>query len=152
VPAVYFHSLTATRNNYAGVEETGRARTINRLKWNEDDLESLLADSGTPTSRVLHEYCRRLLCRSQHKFFHPDASQQVVNIGSEWFVVERESDDQRVICISNFTDQYQELKVDDRLYRLNRADTCFDVLTGRRYMGEGKVIPFDAYQTAWLQI
>lgn len=152
VPAVYFHSLTATRNNYAGVEQTGRARTINRLKWNEDELESLLADPASPSSRVMKEYSRRLLCRSQHKFFHPDAPQQVINLGSEWFVVERERDDQRVVCISNFTDQYQELKVDDRLYRLNRADTCFDILTGRRYLGEGKVIPFDAYQTVWLEI
>lgn len=152
VPAVYFHSLTATRNNYAGVEETGRARTINRLKWNEEELEALIADPGSHSSRVMREYCRRLQCRSQHKFFHPDAGQQIINLGSEWFVVEREWQDQRVVCISNFTDQYQELKVDDRLYRLNRADTCFDILNGRRYMGEGKVIPFDAYQTVWLQI
>jgi sucrose phosphorylase len=151
VPAIYFHSLTATRNNYEGVKETGRARTINRLKWNEEELESLLADHGSHSSRVMHEYCRRLQCRSQHKFFHPDAAQQIINLGSEWFVVEREWNDQRVVCISNFTGQYQELKVDDRLYRLSRADTCFDILNGRRYMGERKVIPFDAYQTAWLQ-
>lgn len=152
VPAVYFHSLTATRNNYAGVEETGRARTINRLKWNEDELETLLADSGSTAAKVLKEYCNRLHIRSQCKAFHPDAGQQVINIGPEWFVVEREWKDERVVCISNFTDEYRELKVDDQLYRLNRTDTCTDLLTGRRYMGDGKVLPFEPYQTVWLKI
>ena len=151
VAAVYFHSLTATRNNYAGVKETGRARTINRLKWEEDELNAQLADPRSPASRVMKEYTRRLKLRSQHKAFHPDAPQTVINLGAEWFVVEREWKDSCVVCISNFTDQYQELKIDDRLNRLNRADTCSDILTGRRYMGDGKVVPFEAYQTVWLQ-
>ncbi|MDZ8117673.1 sugar phosphorylase [Pontiella agarivorans] len=152
VPAVYFHSLTATRNNYAGVEETGRARTINRLKWDEEELEKRIADPESPTAKVLKEYTRRLNCRSQHKMFHPDAAQQVVNLGPEWFAIEREWNEERVVCISNFTAGYQELTVDDRLYRLNRTDTCTDLLTGRRYMGDGKVIPFEPYQTVWLKI
>ena len=33
VPAVYYNSLIAAPNNVAGVEETGRYRTINRKKW-----------------------------------------------------------------------------------------------------------------------
>ncbi|VGO12730.1 Sucrose phosphorylase [Pontiella desulfatans] len=152
VPAVYFHSLTGTRNNYAGVEETGRARTINRLKWNEGELENVLSDPHSHPARIMKEYVRRLQCRAQHKVFHPDAAQNIINLGSEWFAVEREWKEQRIICISNFTDQYRELKVDDRLYRLNRAAACSDLLSGRRYMGDGKVIPFDAYQTVWLQL
>ncbi|QBG46916.1 alpha-amylase [Verrucomicrobia bacterium S94] len=152
VPAVYFHSLTATRNNYAGVEETGRARTINRLKWDESELEKQITDKASPAAKVLKEYTRRLNCRAQHKVFHPDAGQQIINLGSEWFVIEREWKEERVVCISNFTADYQELTVDDRLYRLNRADSCSDLLTGRRYMGDGKVIPFEPYQTVWLKI
>ncbi len=152
VPAVYFHSLTATRNNYAGVEETGRARTINRLKWKEADLNAKIAEPGSATERVMKEYLRRLKLRSQHEVFHPDAPQQIINLGPEWFAVEREWENDRVVCISNFTDKYQELKVDDRLYRLNRTDTCSDMLTGQRYMGQGKLIPFAPYQTVWLQL
>ncbi|MBT8042536.1 MAG: hypothetical protein KJN98_05150, partial [Pontiella sp.] len=151
VPAVYFHSLTATRNNYAGVEETGRARTINRRKWQEDELEALLADRRSPAARICKEYLQRLHHRSQHKVFHPDASQQIIDLGPDWFVVERGWKNNRVLCISNFTDQYRELKVDKRLERLNHADSCSDILTGRRYMGQGKVIALDAYQTVWLQ-
>ncbi|HSR87594.1 MAG TPA: sugar phosphorylase [Pontiella sp.] len=152
VPAVYFHSLTATRNNHAGVEETGRARTINRRKWQEDELETLLADDSSPASRVMKEYLRRLKLRAAHKVFHPDAAQQIIDLGPTWFVVEREWRGERIICISNFTDKYQELKIDSALDHLNRADTCSDLLTGSRFMGEGKVVPFDPHQTVWLQL
>jgi glycosidase len=152
VVAVYFHSLVATRNNDAGVEETGRARTINRFKWQEDALHAALSDPRGIPGRVMKEYLRRLKLRTGHKVFHPDAAQQIINLGEEWFSVERKTGGERVVCISNFTDQYRELKIDDRLDRLNRADSCSDILTGRRYMGEGKVVPFDAYQTVWLQI
>jgi sucrose phosphorylase len=151
VPGIYFHSLTATRNNYDGVKATGRARTINRYKWNETELENLLADRGSPSARVMKEITNRLHLRSQHAAFHPDAEQQVVHLGPEFFVIERERENDRIACISNFTDQYQELKVDDRMPRLNRADTCTDILTGHRFMGQGKVIPLDPYQTVWLQ-
>jgi len=152
VPAVYFHSLTATRNNYAGVEETGRARTINRRKWKEDELNAILSDSRSPASRVLKEYTRRLQLRSQHKVFHPDAAQTIIDFGPELFVVKREWEKERVVCISNFTDRYMEWKVDDRLDGMNQADSCSDILTGRRFMGEGKVVDLEAYQTVWLQI
>jgi len=151
VPAVYLHSLVATRNNQAGVKETGRARTINRRKWQEEELETILADSRSPGSRVMKEYIRRLQFRSQHKVFHPDAAQEVIDLGPSLFVVRREWGGERVVCISNFTDQYMELKIDDRLPGLDEANSCSDILTGQRYMGEGKVVALDAYQTVWLQ-
>jgi len=82
VPALYFHSLTATRNNQSGVEETGRARTINRKKWREDELNAVLSDPRSPASRVMKELVRRLRFRSQHKVFHPDAAQKIID---SWF-------------------------------------------------------------------
>ncbi len=151
VPAVYFHSLTATRNNYAGVEATGRARTINRKKWQEDELGAELGDPRSPAARVMKEYLRRLQLRSQHKVFHPCAPQKIFDLAPELFVVQREWEGKSVWCISNFSDQYLELKLDDRLIEL-KADSCSDILSGQRYMGQGKVIALDAYQTVWLQI
>lgn len=151
VPAVYLHSLTATRNNHAGVEETGRARTINRKKWQEDELNDRLSDSRGPESRVMKEYLRRLQLRTQHAVFHPDASQKIHDLDPGLFVVERERGKDKVLCISNFTEQYMELKLDDRLANLNVVDSCSDILAGQRYMGVGKVIALDPYQTVWLQ-
>ncbi|MDO6805926.1 sugar phosphorylase, partial [Wenyingzhuangia sp. 1_MG-2023] len=42
IPAVYIHSLTASPNDLAHVEQTGRTRSINRRIWNCDELETLL--------------------------------------------------------------------------------------------------------------
>jgi hypothetical protein len=69
VPAVYFHSLTATLNDQEGFEATVRARSLNRKKWNADELETLL--NGQNTSQVFNEICRRLKIRRLHPAFHP---------------------------------------------------------------------------------
>ena len=92
----------------------------------------------------------RLQLRSQHKAFHPQAEQAIVDLGPELFVVVRKWKREKVVCISNFTAEYRELKIDDRLGPLNRADSCSDILTGNRFMGEGKVIALEPYQTVWL--
>lgn len=151
VPALYLHSLTATRNNQAGVEETGRARTINRKKWKEEELETLLSNPRSPASRTMKELVRRLRFRSQHQVFHPDAMQETIDIGSNLFVVRRERAGEQVVCISNFTDRYMELKLGECLPDLDATNSCSDILTGQRYMGEGKVVALAAYQTVWLQ-
>lgn len=151
VPALYFHSLTATRNDVDGVRQTGAPRSINRRKWREQELESLLQDDSTPAARVMQELTRWLRLRSLHPAFHPSAAQRIIDLGPEFFVAVREAHSRQVVCISNFTDRYIELRLDDRLQPINEADSVSDILTGRRYMGKGKVIPFDAYQTVWLQ-
>jgi glycosidase len=151
VPALYFHSLTATRNNYAGVAETGRARTINRMKWQEDELTQALESRDSPTARVMPELLRRLQLRSQNRVFHPDAAQRVISFSEQLFVVIRETAEEAVVCISNFTGHYLEVHTDDRLGELHNASSCCDLLSGRRYMGAGKVIALNPYQTVWLQ-
>ena len=74
VPAFYFHSLTATPNDHDGVEATGRARSINRKKWNVDELENELHGTGT-TARVFSELRRRIQIRTRQKAFHPPISE-----------------------------------------------------------------------------
>ncbi len=38
IPAIYIQSLLGCENDYDGVEKTGMARSINRKKWNEEDI------------------------------------------------------------------------------------------------------------------
>ena len=42
VPAFYIHSLTATPNYLEGVAKTKHNRTINRRKWNLDELREII--------------------------------------------------------------------------------------------------------------
>ena len=81
IPAVYFHSLTATPNDVEGVKRTGRARSINRRKWSQNELEDALKDEKSPAARVFREYTRLLQLRAQHAAFHPDGAQRILEYG-----------------------------------------------------------------------
>lgn len=78
IPGVYFHSLVGTPNFEAGVEQTARARTINRRKFQRDELDEILADEDSAQRRVLDGYRRMLAVRIAQPAFHPDAAQEVV--------------------------------------------------------------------------
>lgn len=148
VPAFYFHSLTATPNDHDGVKETGRARSINRKKWDVDELESLLHGQNT-TAQVFKELRRCTAIRRKHAAFHPDAAQRVLDLGNDLFGFVR-SAKASVACISNFSKVRKEVHLDSQIAELNSAAPCTDLLSGRRYNGAGKIIPLDPYQTVWL--
>lgn len=80
IPAVYFHSLFGTPNDREGVQRTGRARTINRRKFQRDELLSLLASPTSPPAQVLAGYRQMLAVRGQQPAFHPDAAQDVLEL------------------------------------------------------------------------
>ncbi len=148
IPAVYFHSLTATPNDRAAVEQTGQARAINRRRWREDDLEAWLADPATPGSRVFRAYRRLLRTRARHPAFHPDGAQRVLDLGPRGFGLERTAPGggARVWCLSNCSDQPLELPVGGAL---PPAGACRDLIRGRRLAG-GRSLLLEPYQTLWL--
>jgi sucrose phosphorylase len=150
IPGVYFHSLTATPNDKEGAKATGRARSLNRKKWNIDELENLLAGQNS-TAKVFTEYRRRLQIRRKHPAFHPDSAQRVLNLGPDLFVFVRTAPERETIaCISSFSKERKELHLDQRVPELNSAAPCTDLLGGARYSGTGKVLTLDPFQTVWL--
>jgi sucrose phosphorylase len=104
ISAVYFHCLTATPNDYTGVERTGMTRSINRRKWDLGELESLVADRQTDTGRVFAAYRRLLDIRRRQKAFHPDGPQRVLDLEDGLFGLERRAPDgsQRILALYNF--------------------------------------------------
>ena len=105
IPGIYIHSLLATHNDIAGLERTGRIRSINRRRWDLRELEQLLADPASDHARVFGEYCRRLRIRRAEPAFHPDVSQQVIDLGDDLFCVARgePGDGIAIVCVFNFT-------------------------------------------------
>ena len=151
VPAVYFHSLTATPNDLDGVQATGQARSINRKKWNADDLEMVLNGDG-PSARVFSEYRRLLTIRTQHAVFHPDASQTILQLDSELFGFTRTSLDgsETLAAISNFSTTRKQVLIGMFVPALNNTSFCIDILSGARISGTNKPIIMEPYQTVWL--
>ena len=92
VPAVYIHSLLACPNDHEGVERTGRARSINRHRWDAERLDALLADPSTPQARVLAAMKPAdLRCDGRQPAFHPDATQYTLQLGDRLFGFWRQS-------------------------------------------------------------
>ncbi len=82
MPALYFHSLVGSRNDYEGLEQSGQARRINRRKFQRDDLEHQLSDDQGIGRIVFEQYGHLLRTRRAQAAFHPDAAQQVVDIAA----------------------------------------------------------------------
>jgi sucrose phosphorylase len=152
VPGIYFNSLIGAPNWLAGVEQTGRARTINRRKWSETELEGLLEDRSNPASRILPEYVRRLQIRAAHPAFHPDAPQKVLQLPQSFFGLVRIAPDglEKVLVLANVTMDPQRLGT----ARLENgfAETAWHELIGD-WRAEGADLPsleLAPYQVLWL--
>jgi sucrose phosphorylase len=111
IPAVYFHSLTATPNDALGVERRGMTRAINRRKWDQGELEALMSNRESATGHVFRVYRRLLQIRRRQPAFHPDAPQRVLDLGNKVFGLERNAldDSQCIVALFNFTDRFQTL-------------------------------------------
>ena len=152
IPAVYFHSLTATHNDDIGVDRTGHPRSINRRRWPAGELNALLDDPGTPTSRVFHEYTRLLRLRSQHAAFHPDGAQQLLELEDGLFGIRRTAPDEteQLYCISNMTPDTRTLAT-GRLAPDSARKTWHELIEGQTLAaGSESELVLRPYQTAWL--
>lgn len=109
IPALYLHSLTATPNDIAHVEATGRTRSINRKQWQLTELECLLENPVTPQAEVFNALKRLVRIRTQQPAFHPDAQQSVIHINSDLFIIQRRCEQQTLFVIANVTERILEL-------------------------------------------
>ena len=106
IPALYIHTLTGTLNDVEGVERSGRLRSINRRRWQLDELALLLESPSTPTHDVFHALHRLLTQRRQEPCFHPNAPQRVIETPPELLAIERGplASGRRLLALYNVTD------------------------------------------------
>ncbi len=137
VPAFYIHSLTATPNYYEGVEKTQHNRTINRRKWQLDELKDLL-NSDTPQKKVFESLQQLILLRKKQAAFHPNAGQEILDFGTDLFVLKREAKDQKILVIINLSNEEKEIDIPDTL--------TFDLISDSTISSK----KLSAYQCLWL--
>ncbi len=141
IPGVYFHSLVGTPNDGAGVAATGRARSINRRKF---DWPELIEQSPL----VLEGYRRWLKLRIEQPALHPDATQEVVEMPSTSLVgFFRESLDpaRKILVLGNVGSQSCEIN----LRSVAGRGTKIDLQTGRAVADR---LTLDAWDVAWLDV
>lgn len=155
VPGIYFHSLFGSRGWRAGVDLTGRNRTINRQKFDLESFERELNDESSLRYQVFQYYARLLRARAGSSAFHPHGSQEILDYGEAVFAVLRFAPDgsTRVLCLHNISDQSQRLSMESKeIFGLFAgglidliSDQCMDDLLNG-------VVTLQPYQSLWLRI
>ncbi|MEN0111141.1 MAG: alpha-amylase family glycosyl hydrolase [Planctomycetota bacterium] len=146
VPAVYFHSLVGTPNDAEGAASTGKARRINRRKYERGELDAALAE-GTVQRRVFDGMRELLAKRISEPAFHPDGQQRVTTESNPAILsFERVALDEtrRVMVAVNCSDVLQVTLVPDH-YR----DGSTDLITGEPMTVEGE-LALKPGQCVWL--
>lgn len=151
IPAFYIHSLLATPNYQEGVQLTGQKRTINRYKWDYEDLKAKLNDPETAQSTVLRELRRLIQIRRRQTAFHPNATQYTLHpLNRALFAFWRQSmaRDQSIFSVHNLSNQRQDL----RLAELNlvSTDDWYDLISGTHIEDIAAVYPLQPYQSVWI--
>ncbi|HMB98475.1 MAG TPA: sugar phosphorylase [Balneolaceae bacterium] len=147
VPGIYFHNLTATRNNLKGVSITGRYRSINRKKWIYEDLVDGLSDPDTTTHMIFNRYRQIINLRKKHPAFHPMGSQKIYNIGPDYFCLLRQDPDntERILVICNVTNKPVQLNLNQTDLPVNPDKNYSDIISAQERIRKGKatLLPFD---------
>ncbi|WP_028582973.1 sugar phosphorylase [Desulfogranum mediterraneum] len=149
IPAIYFHSLTASPNNQQGVLESGRYRSVNRGRWSDEELRLELADPATVTARVFREYQALLEIRAGLAAFHPDAEQVVLECAEELLVFYRRPAEQpSILCIHNLAGCSLSLDLRTLAGVPEGVDAWMDHISAAVCSPELQLQP---YQSLWLE-
>ena len=150
IPAIYLHSFLASENYHHRVENTGRARTINRRIWKDRDLQDALADESRHHSVVFRRMKRLLELRSAQSAFHPNATQFTMHLGTQIFAFWRQGMDraQSVFCIYNITGEPQSVNLAD--INLVGTDLWMDLIGEEEYHDQRGTMELAPYQAVWL--
>ena len=79
IPAIYVHSVFASRNDLSAVDGQSGPRAINREKIDADVLSEQLDDPSTRVSLAAVAMSEMVGLRRSTAAFHPDAAQEVTN-------------------------------------------------------------------------
>ena len=151
MPAIYIHSLLATPNYLKGVELTGRTRSINRRKWDYEELMTFLESENTPNHECFLHYRRLILLRRNEACFHPDNPQYVLDVGKALFVVLREDRQsaRRLLAVYNVTANPVSLEGLVHLVELQGA-SWYNLSEGELIEAELHTQSLKPYQFMWL--
>ncbi len=152
IPALYIHSLTGTLNDHQGVETTGRTRSINRRKWQYDELLEQLNNPAATHAIIFHELKRLLQIRRKQTAFHPSALQETVELDTKLFAFWRIShnQEQRILTINNLSPEIQEIELPLHP-EIEGSGVWRDLIERTALAKDTQKIKLYPYQCVWLE-
>ena len=150
IPGLYIHSLLGTSNDYEKVANTGQNRSINRHRWNFEELAALLDSPYSQHHKVLTRISQLIRIRKAQPAFHPNATQFTLQLGDTLFGFWRQSLDRRqsVFCVSNVTNEEQSILLSS--INLIGTDKWMDLITRDELEDVGGFLQLKPYQTVWI--
>ncbi len=150
VPALYIHSLLATNNYHEGVMLSSQNRSINRYKWEYNDLMEKLNDERTHHGKVFREMKRLLALRCRQPAFHPNATQFTLHLGDQIFGFWRQSPrrDQSIFCIHNISNE--KITIPLTSINLISLDNWTDLVSEKVFSDLSEDLVLEPYQFVWL--
>jgi sucrose phosphorylase len=147
IPAIYVNSLFGSKNYFDGVRMTNSNRTINREKWNLNQIKEMIT-SESDQARIFYSLKKLIEIRKKQKAFHPNATSFTLQLGEKFFGIWRQSRDrkQSIFCITNFSKKSQTLQTLD-LNLTIEEDWC-DLISGENIQND--LIQVGPYDTLWI--
>jgi glycosidase len=150
VPGIYVHSMLGSPNDQAGFAHTGRARSLNREKWELGELRARIADPARREGAVLRRMIELLRARRAEPAFHPNAPQRVLNLGDGLFALERHGPDgSPLLCLHNVAAAPQSARLNAR-----PGARYVDLLGGEAFTAAASgalAVELGPYQALWLK-
>lgn len=153
VPGIYYHSLFGSRNALDEVQETGRARSINRKKFSLNEIDKMLGDPNNIHARIFREMRHLLGVRSRQLEFDPYGRQAVFPADQRIFGLMRYSPDgsSRILVLVNVSSEVFDLSVGAAVF--NHPEKIQDLISGEMFKAvDGNInLHFTPYQYLWLK-
>jgi sucrose phosphorylase len=155
VPGIYYHSLFGSRNAIENVKKTGRARSINREKFELDALQVLLEDPDNIHHQIFDQYRHLLSVRVDQPAFDPKAVQKVLRFDDRVFALERCAPDNSssILTLVNISSDFVDLTIDMEKTCLQDAQALVDLISKECYYFDHQVLQLNLkpYQSMWLK-
>ena len=150
VPAFYFNSFFATKNDDKAYSNRNVKRDLNRHKWDYSNLVSTLNNENSDEHKC-YERLKKLICiRKAQPAFHPNATQFTLNLNKNIFSVWRQSRDRRqsIFAITNVTSK--NIDFNTNMINLIDDEQWYDLLNPEINFKDEQKIKLDPYQSIWI--
>lgn len=150
IPAVYFHSLLGTPNDEQGVRQTGRARSINRKRFDLAELQQFIS-LESPRRRVWNAYRTLLAARTRQTAFHPDSGQRALPFDNQAvvsFVRTCPITGQMILVAANVSDGRQCVDLQPHALEIEGSE----IISGLAWDNSPRLVSLEPYQVVWLPV
>ncbi len=144
VPAFYINSILGDENWIEGMERSGHNRTINRRKFQYNEIAGILKDKNSREAKISNSISRLLSIRRSQEVFDPAGGFRVLDMGQKIFAIVREKADDKLVAITNISNKVQCLD-----FRNEFGGKVVDLVSSDIFNPEG--VDISPFQTLWLK-